>query len=188
MGQGFFTTSLGRRWTFSLYGGAYITQVQGLQQVALDPVIAALLGQGTAIQAFYKESVFPTGSVALRANFRTSNVTLSYSRSVTPGNGVYLTSRVESADLSYSYTGLRKWNFQVNGGYNTLNTVGQGLEPYAQYAGGAGITYGLTRSLHVIARYDARQQSIDQYFYRRTSYRATLGLAYSPGDKPLSLW
>ena len=54
--------------------------------------------------------------------------------------------------------------------------------------GGAGFTYGLTRMFHVVGRYDARHQEINLYNYRRTSYRATLGIAFSPGDIPLSLW
>ena len=41
--EGTFHTSLGKFWTFSLSGGVVQAEVQGLQQVAVDPVIAALL-------------------------------------------------------------------------------------------------------------------------------------------------
>jgi hypothetical protein len=186
--EGFYSTSLGRRWTFSIHGGISDVDTQGLEVVALDPVLAALLGQSNAIRAFQRSAIYPSGSATLSGSFKTYNLSLSYARLITPGNGVYLTSRSDAAFLSYSYTGIRKWNFALNGGYNTLASVGQGIKPYASYAAGAGITYGLTRSLHVIARYDLRQQQIDSYDFRRTGYRASLGLAFSPGDKPLSLW
>ncbi len=186
--EGLYSTSLGRRWTFSVHAGAFQAEVQGVQQVALNPVIAKLLGQGTATQAFYRATVYPSGTASLTGNFKTSSIGLSYARTVSPGNGVYLTSRQESGTLSYSYTGIRKWNFSINGAYNKLASVGQGIQPYTQLTGGAGVTYGFTRAFHIVGRYDARRQEIDLAGYRRTSYRATLGLAFSPGDKPLSLW
>jgi hypothetical protein len=186
--QGFFSDKLGRRWTFSVSAGVFQADVVGIQQVALNPVIAALLGQTTASQAFSRSTFYPSGTASLSGNFKTSTIGFSYARTVTPGNGVYLTSRQESGTLSYGYTGIRKWNFGLSGSYNKLTSVGQGIQPYSLFNGGAGFTYGINKAFHVIGRYDARHQAIDLAGYRRTSYRATLGLAFSPGDKPLSLW
>ena len=186
--EGFFSNQLGRRWIFTISGGAFQADVTGIKQVALNPVIAALLGQATASQAFSALAVYPSGTVSLGGVFKTSNIQFNYGRTATPGNGVYLTSRQESAGFNYGYTGIRGWNFSLSGSYNKLTTVGQGIQPYTQYSGGAGITYAITKSLHAVGRYDARHQEIDQAGFRRSSYRATLGLAYSPGDKPLSLW
>ena len=191
LGEAFYTTQFARYWTFSLSGGVYIAQVEGLQQVALDPAVAALLGQGTTIQAFYRRVLYPSGEVKLIRRFKTAAISLEYSRLVTPGNGVYLTSRTENGGGTFSYTGIRKWNFSINGGYSSLASIGQGIQPYHQFNGGTGATYGLTRSIHLTARYDARHQEIIQGTptgYRRTGYRATIGLTFSPGDIPLSLW
>jgi hypothetical protein len=76
----------------------------------------------------------------------------------------------------------------VSGGYDSLQSIGPGLKPYTQANGGAGMSYGINRSLHVIARYDARHQAIDQFGYNHMGYRMAIGLTYSPGDVPLSLW
>jgi hypothetical protein len=186
--QVFLAGKLSRRWTFSVYGGAFQAEVTGIRQVTLSPVVAALLGTSVGTQAFYRDRVYPTGHATLTGAFKTSILSFNYSELVTPGNGIYLTSRTDSGWVSYSYTGIRKWNFGISGGYNKLESIGQGIQPYTQLNGGAGFTYGFNRWLHAVGRYDARHQEISLYGFRATSYRATLGLAFSPGDIPLSLW
>jgi len=185
---GFFNTSLGRRWIFSAALGMFHSEVKGLEQVALDPVIAALLGQSTGIRSFYRADIYPNGDISLTGRFKTSSVTFTYRQTAVPGNGVYLTSRNRYALASYSYTGIHKLNLGVSGGYTTLESIGQGIQPYSQMTGGAGFTYGVTRMLHVVGRYDLRHQELDVLNTLRTSYRATLGIAFSPGNIPLSLW
>jgi hypothetical protein len=60
------------------------------------------------------------------------------------------------------------------------------LQPYTMINGGGGITYALTKPIHIIARYDARHQEIVEGVFKGTSYRATLGISFSPGDVPLA--
>jgi hypothetical protein len=67
-----------------------------------------------------------------------------------------------------------------------LNGIGQNLQPYSQFYGGAGVTYSITNPIHVIARYDARHQEIVDGVYLQNSYRATIGISFSPGDIPLA--
>jgi hypothetical protein len=186
--EGFFSTSLGRRWTFNVHGGAFRADVQGVTLVNLNPVVAALLGQSTGAQAFNSVVTYPSGAATLNGKFKTSSVVATFVRTVTPGNGVFLTSLSDFGTLGYSYTGIKKWNFGISGGYYQLSGIGQGLQPYTQFSGGAGFTYGVTRSLHIIGRYDARHQEITVSGFRVTSSRATVGLAFSPGNVPLSLW
>jgi hypothetical protein len=187
--RGVLGVQLSRRWTFSLRAGVYQLQVQGLQQVAVDPVITALLGVTATIETFYAQRLFPAGEAHLTRTFRNSLLSFDYSRGITPGNGVYLTSRQENAGASFSYTGIRKFNMGVTGGETSLSSVGQSaLQPYRQITGGAGVTYALTPAIHIVSRFDARHQAIDLFGYRRTSERVTIGLAFSPGNVPLSLW
>lgn len=188
MAQLTFATSIGRRWTLSIGGGAYQTEVQGVQQVSLNPVVAALLGVSFGQQTFYSENFSPAGSFILTGRFKTYSVGINASQSIAPGNGVYLTSNQQMASANYSYTGIRKWNFGLNAGYSKLSGIGQGIQPYSGFIGGAGITYSLTRALHIIARVDSQYQQIDIVGYNRTGYRAALGLGFSPGNVPLSLW
>jgi hypothetical protein len=187
-GEAFVGTTFGRHWALTARGGVFHSEVKGLQSVALNPVIAALLGQPTTIQAFYLESIYPSGSVSLVRQFKTASLNFNYGRTVSPGNGVYLTSRSESGGASYSYTGIRRASISLSGGYTTLDSIGQGIKPYRSANAGGGFTYTLPYSLHFNARYDYRYQAIEDFTYKHFGYRASIGLTYSPGKVPLSLW
>jgi hypothetical protein len=188
VGEGFFATGLGKRWTFNVHAGVFQSAVVGLQQVELNPVIAALLGTTFGTEKFFANRIYPSGQATLAAHLKNSVLSLNYAEMVVPGNGVYLTSRQDSGFVDYSYTAIHKWNFGVRGGYYRLNSVGQNLQTYDEGTGGAGFTYSLSHSFHVVGRYDYRYQDINAVSYRRNGSRATLGLAFSPGDLPLSLW
>jgi hypothetical protein len=183
-----FSDQISRLWTFALSAGAYQANTVGLETVSVDPAIAALLGVSTTVHTYASENWIPSGQAVLSRKFKNANLTLSYSRMATPGNGVYLASRTENALASYNYVGIRKVSLGINGGYSSLASLGQGLAPYQMYLGSASFTYTLPHSLHAIARYDLRHQDIEVAGYRTTSSRVTLGIAFSPGTLPLSLW
>ena len=185
---GFLGTRLGPLWTLSVGGGAFQSGVVGLQSVALPPAVAAILGVTSTIQVFRANNWLPTGEISLNRKMKNASLGFSYARSVSPGNGVYLTSRSESGLGTYSYMGIRKLSFSISGGYWSIDSLGQGIPPYRSFIGGTGFTYTLFRDLHATGRYDLRQQQIYIAGYRDTSYRVTFGLTYSPGTLPLSLW
>jgi hypothetical protein len=186
--EGIYGTQLGKLWKFGMQAGVYQAEVQGVQEVALSPAVAALLGITNISQTFYKRYLFPSGNARLIRQFKTATLGFNYSRSVTPGNGVYLTSRTEAATVAYNYTGIRRTSLNISGGEYSLGSLGQDLKGYRQLNGGAGMSVTLYKALHLTARYDARHQEIDVAGYRRTSYRATIGFAFSPGAVPLALW
>ncbi|MBV8845542.1 MAG: hypothetical protein JO307_22265 [Bryobacterales bacterium] len=183
--EGFLGTQLGRRWTLSARAGVFEAEANGIQQVAVSPVISALLGITTTTEAFYTRHIFPSIDGSLTRVFKNANLSFAYAKTASPGNGVYLASRQENAWIVFSYTGLRKINFTFFGGGTRFNSFGQNLPSYWQANGGAGLTYSLTRALHVTARYDARYERIQASGYSPTAYRVTLGVAYSPGTLPL---
>ena len=183
---GTWATQLGQSWTVTVKGGVYQAEVQGLQRVAVDPAIAALLGVFTTVETFYRKSIFPEWDVTLDRRFRRANLSLGYRNGVSSGNGVYLTSREEAGNAAFSFTTARKWNFSIHGGYSRLDGIGQNLQPFSQFTGGTGVTYAITNPIHVFAQYDARHQEILDAVFRRTSYRATVGISFSPGDIPLA--
>ena len=183
-----FNTTIGRRLNFGVSGGAFQAEVQGIQQVTLSPVIAALLGTSVGAQSFYTKTTSPSGSVHLSEKFRTSSLGIQGGQTIAPGNGIFLTSKSTSASLYYSYTGIRKWNFGLTAGYNRLDAVGQGLSQYSGFTDGAGFTYSLTHAIQVVGRYDGRRNSINGVNYQQSGSRVTIGLAFSPANIPLSLW
>ena len=78
--SGTFATQLGRSWTVNVGGGAYMAEVQGLQQVAVDPVIAALLGVTSSVETFYRKSIFPQWNASLTRQFRRANLVVRVSK------------------------------------------------------------------------------------------------------------
>jgi hypothetical protein len=184
----FVATQMGRYWTFSLSAGAFHTSTVGLETVALDPAIAALLGVSTTVHTFSAANWLPSGQAILRRKFKNAELIFTYGRSAAPGNGVYLSSRTQNGGATFSYMGIQRVSLAIHGGYYSLASVGQGIAPYDTYTGGVRATYNFTHALHAVAAYDVREQAIQVADYRRTSFRATLGIAFSPGSLPLSLW
>ncbi len=184
----FVAAQITRRWNFSLGAGAAQSGVQAVEQISLNPVVAALLGTSFGFQTYHSTTYYPYGSASLTGKFKTSLFSATYSKTIAPGNGIYLTSRQDSGSATYSYTGIHNWNFGLSAGYSRLGAISQGLQPYSAFIGGLGITYNLTRAFHAVARYDFRHQDINAIGYRRDGSRVSLGIGWSPGDVPLSLW
>ena len=186
--QALYATGFGRSWTLSIEAGATLSQGKSLFSLTLDPVLAAIFGQSTipAISSF--RTLYPSGTATLKRQFRRALLGFNYHRGVNSGNGAYNTGRMDNATAFLSYTGIRKLNLGVDGGYFTTKSIGQNLGSYSQYSGGAGLNYGLGRSMHLSLRYDYRDQQIDISNYKNTGFRASVGLNFSPGNLPLSLW
>jgi len=170
-------------------GGARVTS-SSLTVVTLDPAVAALLGVSVGIQAAYQLNYVPDVQARLTDTFRTSEVNISYMDSVVPGNGVYLTSRENTGIASYSYTGIRHWNFGVDGSYGRMTTlVLNDIGAYNTYGAGTGFTRDMGRGLHAVMRFDARHYNIATgTMFKHNEYRVSLGVTFAPGDIPLALW
>lgn len=176
----------GRPWVLSVSAGIYRSEVAGLSQINLEPAVAILLGVSKVAVPFYTVNYVPSGKASLQRYFRNAVWSLNYSRMVSPGNGVYLTSRWQRAETGFSYSGIRKWSFAARGGYDSLNSLGQTLMAYRQFEGGVEATYSLTKALHISAGFSQRRQDVDLAAFDRTSKRTTLSLIYSPGNIPIS--
>jgi hypothetical protein len=184
-----YSTQISRHVQLSARIGGARVESTSLTEVALDPAIAALLGESEAIQAAYRLNYVPDVQVRLADTFRRSQFMLEYLDQVVPGNGVYLTSRNNSGNASYSYTGVRHWNFGVHGTYGRMSALVQTVGAYTAYGGGIGVTRDLGRGLHTVLRLDTEHYDIaSSAAFAHTEYRASLGLNFSPGDLPLVLW
>jgi hypothetical protein len=183
-----YSTQFTRHLQFSArVGGARIESLN-LALVHLDPTVAALLGQSVGVQAAYRLGYMPDILARLTETFRRSTFGVGFSDTVNPGNGVYLTSRAESATASYSYTGLRYWNFGIDANYSRLTALVQTLGAYDTYGASGGVTRQLGKGLHAVLHMDARHYNVAGGHFKHDEYRVTLGLTYSPGDLPLALW
>jgi hypothetical protein len=183
-----YAIGLSRKYDFSLRAGGIRIDSLGITQIAIDPAIAAIVGQSYANVTQARTTYAPLGEARLMRRFDRSALTLDYSMGVSPGNGVYLTSRQTAATAGYSYTGYRRWTFALNSGYSELSAVGQTLGKYTNVQGGTGVTYKVGRETHIQLRYDYRHYTTQNAIYQKDSNRISLGLAFSPGETPLAIW
>ncbi len=185
---GTFAAGMGRFWTLSLQAGATVVQTQNAVTFTLSPLLAAILGQNTVTGIASIRNIYPSGIADLERKFQHASINFHYDRRVTAGNGTFFASRVENGRVSAGYTGLRRVSLYASGGYNSSVALGQTNYRFVQYGAGGGMTYNLGRDLHITARYDFRDQEISESNYLLRGGRTTVGLMFSPGKVPLSLW
>jgi len=183
-----YSIGLSRKWDFSSQFGGIRVSTSGLTQVAIDPAIAAIVGQNVAIVTFSRVLYVPFVEARLIRRFDRSALTIAYTMGVTPGNGVYLTSRQNVGSVGYSYTGYRRLTVGANASYGTMTAIGQTLGQLTNFQAGLGTTYKLGRATHIQVRYDYRHYTTQNSFYQKDSNRVMIGLAFSPGETPLAIF
>ena len=119
-----YSISLSRNWDFSTQAGGIRVNTAGLTQVSIDPSIAALTGQDFAIVTFSRVLYLPIAEVRLVRSFQRAALTFDFSTSVTPGNGLYLTSRENAGTVGFSYLSSRRLTARWYAGYSQLSTLG----------------------------------------------------------------
>jgi hypothetical protein len=186
--HGTYATAFTGRLTLTVEAGATVTAVDSPFSLTLDPALAALFGHPTIQGTSFFRTVYPSGSAALTRYFRNASIGLTYFRGANSGNGAYGSGRLDNGALNISYTGVRRLNAGLEGGYYSLSSIGQSTGKYSTYSVAVGFTYLLGRAIHLSARYDVHDQQIDISNFRRTSSRVAFGLLFSPGHRPLALW
>src|SRR5581483_8849809 len=105
----------------------------------------------------------------------TATAELSYIREISPGNGVYLTSRSEALMASYSYRGQRHWNFSANAGYNKMSALAQTIGVYANYSAGLGVSRDIGHGLQWALRGDERHVTTNFAHFKRNATEISMG-------------
>jgi len=183
-----YSIQLGRPWTFGLRAGAFRAEMLGLERVPLDPVVAAIIGQGAAISTYYRVSYVPNVGANLSRRFRHAGLSFHYSRGVSAGNGIYMTTGSESYGASLRYSGIRRLGLNMSAGSYTHRALAQTLGKYSSYSANVGASYPLRRGFSLAASMQARSYEVANTSFRRLSYRASISLAYSPGEFPFAIW
>ncbi len=183
-----YSLALTRNLELKLRGGVSRVETLGLLRVAIDPVIAAILGQSFGIQKIYSQTLIPDLSADLTQKFRRGGLSLQYIRGVTPGNGLYLTSQREGIYGTLDYTGFRVWTVGIGGGRDTLSSLGQTLGQFRSYVGRATMGRRLGRVFTGTTAFEFRRYNIDGTNFLRNQFRVTVGLTFNPGERPLSIW
>ena len=184
-----YSTRLSRWVEFSGYGGVMRVESKFIQSVPVDPAITALLGVTVGSQLTYHVNYLPSVRARLSRSFQKGVAYAQGTRTVTPGNGLFLTSTMTTAAVGYTYTGVRHWSFDIQAGYDQSKSLMNFIGQYRDYRGGFQLSHQLTGALHVIAGVMARQYDSGTFSnYNRLIYDARVGFGFSPGDVPVKIW
>jgi hypothetical protein len=174
---------------FSAYGGFMRAETKFVQSVPIDPAIAALIGMSAGSVIVHRIDYVPNVAGRLSETFSRGVLYLSGGHTVTPGNGLFLTSEATTADAGYTYTGRRLWSFEAQARYNHAKSVGNVLGYYGDTGGSLSASRKIMGSMHAVLSFSARKyQSPDFSLYNRLIYSARLGFGFTPGNIPLRMW
>ena len=183
-----YSLALDKRTQFRFRVGGSRLETRGLQVVVLDPVVSQILGTSVGTQRYYYVSYSPDFAIDVSRSFRNSNLSVSYLKGVSPGNGVILTSRRDSASLNYNYSGIRRYAITVGAGRDGLGSVAQQIGNYSSYYGRVSLSRPIAHNLQAQMNFDYRKLGFTANSYARNQYRISLGLAFAPGAGPLRFW
>ena len=179
---------IGRDWNVSASLTMSKQSTVGVRSFALDPVLSAILGRNSGSEVFETNNLLAGGSIGATRKIRRSVVSVSASRAVTPGNGYFLTSINEGGGVSATHNASRDLSFSTNVNYNKLTSLGFTAGAYTGWNAGAGVTYKLSESFGVNARFDWRTFDLRQTTFGRTGNRVSVGVTYFPKQGPAGLW
>jgi hypothetical protein len=184
-----YAVQLSRSWEFSGFGGVTRVESKFPQLITLDPVIAALLGITQGYVVSYDLNWVPSYSGRLSKTFTQGVAYISGGHLMTPGNGLFLTSKTYTAAAGYTYTGIRRWAFNFSAGYDRAQSIGNILGEYGDASAGLQTSRQISHMVHMVAGVTARKyQSASFTGYNRVIWDARVGLSFSPRDIPLRIW
>ena len=181
-----YSVQFSRASELDIQAGTIQSESRSLNQIPLDPVVAAILGQTTAIVTSSRTIYLPLAELRFVRRLRRSEFVGTFSKTVSPGNGVYLTSRETSGVLSFSYAGYRRIAVTFHTGSGQLSPVDQNIGNYTNWRLGAKMTYSLARDAFLDLQYEYRRYTTQQLGLGMDSHRVAVGIAFSSGASPVT--
>jgi hypothetical protein len=183
---------------FSAFAGASRVSSSFQQTVPIDPAILAILCPPTLVTVcpltagtVVNNNVFwgPNFGIRLSRTFQRGTVYFSAGESITPGNGLFLTSRAASASVGYGYSGLRKWSLNIGATYLTALSLGNVQGGYGQVSGSFSMSRTLVGKLSIVSSFSATQYQSGSFMaYNHLIYTASIGLGFSSRNIPVRLF
>ena len=188
-GTGSFGYSLSRTLEFTGFGGVSRVENKFLQSLAVDPVIAAIIGTSSNTEIVHGIAYVPAFGARLSQKLRTGILYLGSWYRVTPGNGLFLTSYSTEFLAGYNYTGLRRWTVGTYVSYDRSKSVGNVQGIYTTMTSTSNIGRKIKGPLHFVGSYSAVwYNSPDFTKYRRFVNQVSVGFGFTPGEIPLRIW
>jgi hypothetical protein len=187
------------RWTeLSLFAGASRVDSNFEEAVPINPAFLAILCPSGVVASCnlpsgmaFHESIFwsPDFGIRVSRSFQHGAVYANAGESVTPGNGLFLTSRAQTASVGYGYSGLRKWSMNVGLSYVRALSLGNIQGGYGQVAGSFGMSRELFSHVSFVTSAAATQYQSGTFNpYNRLIYTVSVGLGYSSKNIPVRLF
>lgn len=187
--NGVYSVRVSRWLEFSGSAGMFRAETRFIQNVPIDPAIAALIGTPEGTVVLDRIDHVWGGTGRLSRTFPKGVAYISGGRGITPGNGLFLTSITNTAMAGYNYTGLRRWSLGVSVAYNHSDSIGNVIGSYGGTSGTLSASRQIVHNVHAVLSFSARQYSSATFsLYNRLIYDVRLGVGYSPGDIPLRIW
>jgi len=176
-------------WQINLSAGVNRSHSVGTAEIPVS-----FLYQGQLISGFYlgpynRTLYSPAFQGVLTHSFHRASLSLSGGQSIMAGNGLYLASKDQFANASYSYS-TRHSNLSFGGNWTRLSSVANSVSTTYSYYG-ASIGYGITLVRYVSAnfRYDLiHYDEAFSLFRSITEQRISFGLSLSSKSVPLTLF
>ncbi|OYW12646.1 MAG: hypothetical protein B7X34_01700, partial [Acidobacteriia bacterium 12-62-4] len=180
-----FARRIGQAWQVSASVSGQGIHTIGVRRVALDPVIAALLGSGSGVEAFDSRVRIGGYGLSLARSFRRSNFEVRADRSIVPGNGLLLTSVINSQSASVTYNVARKWNLVMGANRSTMGEVAGGtFGAFKSWGTQIGVGRNLTDEITVNGTLEYRSFTLSDSPLDRTGTRYLVGISYTPRSLP----
>jgi hypothetical protein len=187
--SGTYAVRLTRRLEFSGYAGVARAESKFVQSVPVDPIITQLFGITSTTAVIYSLAYVPNINARLSQAFRKGVLYVGGGHTVTPGNGLFLTTYMTRFTGGYSYTGIRRWSFSAQGEYERGDSIANITGIYGDYGGGITVSRQLSRFFHVVfSATGLRYDSPGIQNYNRPVYNVSAGFGFSPGDVPVRVW
>jgi hypothetical protein len=190
---GSYALALSRTVEFTSTFGFAFYETKFQREVPLDPVVAAIVCQPgqpcVGTQLFYGRNWSPNITARFSKTIPRGVIFAMGGHSITPGNGLFLTSTSTNIGGGYSYTGLKRWAVNTGVNYSFSNSVGNVVGNYSGTVISANISRQIMSSTHFLFGFNAHSyQSGDFQNYNRWAYGLHLGLGFTPGDIPVRFW
>jgi hypothetical protein len=165
----------------------------GIGEIVIDPTLAQVLGYSIGTAVVYSKNYVPDFSGEFTRGFRDSSFSVSAVESVSPGNGVVLTSRRKSGYAHYDFTGIRRYTFSLGGGYDVLGNLGSAILGGAagDFSSGSariGVTRVLREGFQATFFAEYRHYDLPGFATVQNAVHISVGLSWTPGERPLKIW
>jgi|ERR1051326_5606783 hypothetical protein len=186
---GSISTRLSRTVEFGAIAGVAYYDLKITRTVAVDPVVAAIIGISSVREVSYSVNYSPNIAARISKTVPRGIFFVNGGHAITPGNGLFLTSTSTTIGAGYSYTGLKRWSINVSLYYARSQSQANFVGTYGNLSATASVSRQIMRGTHGVFNVSVRQyDSPDFRNYNRWSYGVHLGLGFTPGDIPIRLW